>query len=106
MLNHPASMIRDTSLYAPFRNKVGKASKLKNLALEHLAMNIQEGHHSSVDDAIAAMKLFQLHKKEWDTISKKMEHRKSQLKIKNNGVELRRWESIQQSIANRDAVDE
>src|SRR5438270_14020461 len=49
MLDHPRKMIRDTSLYEPFRRIVkGKTPSLKRLASEELGMTIQTGKHSSV----------------------------------------------------------
>ncbi|CAG8641003.1 257_t:CDS:2, partial [Scutellospora calospora] len=52
MLDHPRKMIRDTSIYEPFRKiSRGKTPSLKRLAQEELGMIIQEGKHSSVEDA-------------------------------------------------------
>lgn len=49
MLDHPRKMIRDTSLYEPFRKIAkGKTPSLKRLASEELGMTIQTGKHSSV----------------------------------------------------------
>ena len=49
MLDHPRKMIRDTSLYEPFRKIAkGKTPSLKRLANEELGMTIQTGRHSSV----------------------------------------------------------
>jgi RNA exonuclease 4 len=49
MLDHPRKMIRDTSLYEPFRKiSKGKTPSLKRLASEELGMTIQTGRHSSV----------------------------------------------------------
>lgn len=105
MLSHPASLCRDTSLYAPLRNKIGKASKLKHLAKEQLNMDIQDGEHSSVDDAIAAMMIFKQHKKDWDTTAKKIELRKEKLRAKNVGVELRRLEASEQKKSSTENTD-
>lgn len=68
MLDHPKPLLRDTSLYKPFRNPVTKRPRsLKDLALEHLKKVIQKGEHSSIEDAICALELFKLFKSEWES---------------------------------------
>ncbi|AQZ11496.1 REX4 (YOL080C) [Zygosaccharomyces parabailii] len=69
-LKHARSMIRDTSLYPPFRKQYakGKTPGLKKLANEVLKINIQEGQHSSVEDARITMLLYKSHKKEIDRL--------------------------------------
>ncbi|XP_033097256.1 RNA exonuclease 4-like [Anneissia japonica] len=66
-LGHPKKNIRDTSEYKPFR-RLNKGSKpsLKTLAKLILNINIQGGEHDSVEDARVAMRLYMLHKKEWE----------------------------------------
>ncbi|RGB39668.1 ribonuclease H-like domain-containing protein, partial [Rhizophagus diaphanus] len=67
MLDHPRKMIRDTSLYEPFRKIAkGKTPSLKRLASEELGMTIQTGKHSSVEDAQACMMLYRKHKEQWE----------------------------------------
>ncbi|CAG8483461.1 6009_t:CDS:2 [Ambispora leptoticha] len=67
LLDHPHRMIRDTSLYAPLRQHArGKTPSLKKLAQEELGLIIQQGEHSSVEDAQVCMLLFRKHKKEWE----------------------------------------
>ena len=59
MLSHPLRDIRDTSRHAPYRKLAGGSyPKLKILASELLGAEIQEGEHSSVEDARACMMLF------------------------------------------------
>ncbi|EED21968.1 exonuclease, putative [Talaromyces stipitatus ATCC 10500] len=59
MLSHPKRDIRDTSKYPPYRKIAGGSSpRLKLLASELLGLKIQEGAHSSVEDARATMLLF------------------------------------------------
>ncbi|CAH1759016.1 12355_t:CDS:2 [Entrophospora sp. SA101] len=49
LLDHPSSMIRDTSKYKPFRkHSNGKTPSLKKLAETELNITIQEGKHCSV----------------------------------------------------------
>ncbi|XP_013188951.2 uncharacterized protein LOC106133687 [Amyelois transitella] len=66
-LSHPKRNIRDTSRYKPFR-KVTKGStpSLKRLAKEILGIEIQHGEHSSVEDARAAMQLYNTVAKKWE----------------------------------------
>ena len=65
MLSHPPIMIRDTSKFKPFRTN-GRTPSLKKLALEILGVSIQSGEHSSIEDAKAAMQLYNLYQKEWE----------------------------------------
>ena len=58
-LNHPKKMIHDTSSYKPFRVSFGnRTPSLKNLTAKMLGVTIQEGEHSSVQDAQATMRLY------------------------------------------------
>jgi len=66
-LDHPRRMIRDTALYKPFRSAFGgKTPSLKNLTARMLGVAVQEGEHSSVQDAQAAMRLYTMFKKQWE----------------------------------------
>ena len=66
-LTHPKGLIRDTSCYPPFRSAFGgKTPSLKNLSARMLGVAVQEGEHSSVQDAQAAMRLYTMFKKEWE----------------------------------------
>jgi RNA exonuclease 4 len=67
MLSHPKPDIRDTSKHPPFRKVAGGSSpRLKILAAEFLGLNIQDGQHSSVEDARATMLLFRHDKAAFD----------------------------------------
>ena len=68
MLGHPNKMIRDTSKYRPLMRPGGPGRKpkpkaLRHLAYEQLGLGIQSGEHSPVEDARAALYLYQLHAK-------------------------------------------
>ena len=70
LLGHPKRDIRDTSKYPGYRAvSKGRTPSLKRLAKEILGVEIQGGEHSSIEDARAAMALFQREKdgfeKEW-----------------------------------------
>jgi RNA exonuclease 4 len=77
MLGHPRAMLRDTARYPPLMRSPGapgrkpKARKLRDLARQHLGLVIQEGEHSPVDDARAALYLYQLHRKTWEAALKR-----------------------------------
>lgn len=59
LIGHPKRDIRDTSKYPPYRKAVGRGSpRLKVLAEQFLGLTIQEGAHSSVEDARATMLLY------------------------------------------------
>ncbi|GFO28860.1 RNA exonuclease 4 [Plakobranchus ocellatus] len=66
-LTHPHKMIRDTSKYKPFRQLLkGGIPSLKKLADKVLGVSVQEGQHSSVQDAQAAMRLYTMHRQRWE----------------------------------------
>lgn len=67
-LSHPRFQIRDTSKFGPFRAiSNGRTPSLKKLIKHFLKMDIQDGSHSSVEDAQATMLLYRLHR---DTFEK------------------------------------
>ncbi|XP_014234854.1 RNA exonuclease 4 isoform X3 [Trichogramma pretiosum] len=71
-ISHPRKMLRDTARYKPFRKVTnGNTPSLKKLAAALLGISIQSGEHSSVEDARAAMQIYQMHKKEWEASLKK-----------------------------------
>ncbi|KAG7477250.1 hypothetical protein MATL_G00092170 [Megalops atlanticus] len=67
LLDHPKKKIRDTQKYKPFKKivKSGRPS-LKLLCEKILHVKVQQGEHSSVQDAQATMRLYTLVKKEWE----------------------------------------
>uniref|UniRef100_A0A4W5PZD2 RNA exonuclease 4 n=1 Tax=Hucho hucho TaxID=62062 RepID=A0A4W5PZD2_9TELE len=66
-LDHPKKRIRDTQKYKPFKKivKSGRPS-LKLLCREILNVKVQQGEHSSVQDAQATMRLYTMAKKNWE----------------------------------------
>uniref|UniRef100_A0A4W5PQW3 RNA exonuclease 4 n=1 Tax=Hucho hucho TaxID=62062 RepID=A0A4W5PQW3_9TELE len=66
-LDHPKKRIRDTQKYKPFKKivKSGRPS-LKLLCREILSVKVQQGEHSSVQDAQATMRLYTMAKKHWE----------------------------------------
>lgn len=71
-LSHPKSMIRDTTQFKLFRSiSNGKTPGLKKLTKHFLKIDIQDGQHSSVEDARATMLLFRLHRKDFEKGIKK-----------------------------------
>jgi len=79
-MQHPLCDIRDTATYLPYMRvdtssrdryvSAMKRRKLRDLVREKLGDEIQqEGKaHSSVEDAVAALKLYKLARKEWETL--------------------------------------
>ncbi|XP_004489063.1 uncharacterized protein [Cicer arietinum] len=65
LLSHPKKDIRDTSEYQPFLKSSSRVA-LRHLAAEHLGAKIQSGEHCPIDDARAAMLLYQRNRKEWE----------------------------------------
>ncbi|RYO82397.1 hypothetical protein DL766_008314 [Monosporascus sp. MC13-8B] len=66
-LGHPSPQVRDTARFSGYR-KYGHGPKpaLRVLAREVLGVEIQTGHHSSLQDARVAMLLFRKKKPEFD----------------------------------------
>ncbi|XP_027278803.1 RNA exonuclease 4 isoform X3 [Cricetulus griseus] len=69
-LDHPKKKIRDTQKFKPFRSQVrsGKPS-LKQLSEKILGIRVQQAEHCSVQDAQAAMRLYIMAKREWESIA-------------------------------------
>jgi RNA exonuclease 4 len=66
-LSHPKKKIRDTSRYRPFRQlSGGRTPGLKKLCQKVLGVEVQEGEHSSVQDAQGAMRLYTMKRKGWE----------------------------------------
>ncbi|XP_069333176.1 RNA exonuclease 4 isoform X1 [Eulemur rufifrons] len=67
-LDHPKKKIRDTQKYKPFKSQVqsGRPS-LKLLSEKILGIRVQQAEHCSVQDAQAAMRLYVMVKKEWES---------------------------------------
>ncbi|KAL9978571.1 hypothetical protein ACROYT_G016104 [Oculina patagonica] len=77
LLDHPRKNIRDTAKYKPFQEIVkSKRPSLRNLAKQILNISIQEREHSSVQDAQVAMKLYTLHRKQWERQLKEFKYSK------------------------------
>ncbi|KAJ3683404.1 hypothetical protein LUZ60_013631 [Juncus effusus] len=76
LLSHPKKDIRDTSDYEPLRRE-GKKRALKDLATEILRVKIQQKEHNPVEDARAAMYIYNKYKKAWE------KSLKSQFRLKN-----------------------
>ncbi|XP_028287573.1 RNA exonuclease 4 [Parambassis ranga] len=88
LLDHPKKKIRDTQKYKPFKKivKSGRPS-LKVLCRDILNVKVQQGEHSSVQDAQATMRLYTLVKKQWEVEIKASQqnkdlHNKSERKPK------------------------
>ncbi|VUZ44941.1 unnamed protein product, partial [Hymenolepis diminuta] len=69
-LNHPHYLIRDTCT-APYpKVRVGRSKKglvaLRDLYFEFFGKEIQQGEHSSVEDARATMEIYRQVEKEWE----------------------------------------
>ncbi|XP_013863725.1 RNA exonuclease 4 [Austrofundulus limnaeus] len=96
LLDHPKKKIRDTQKYKPFK-KIAKSGRpsLKVLCKEVLNVRVQQGEHSSVQDAQATMRLYTLVKKQWEAEikasktkqnSEKKNERKTQIKRKSDEI--------------------
>ncbi|XP_061179260.1 uncharacterized protein LOC133187887 [Saccostrea echinata] len=66
-ISHPKKQIRDTSRYKYFHQLYnGRTPSLKNLSSRVLGVSVQEGEHSSVQDAQATMRLYTMYRKQWE----------------------------------------
>lgn len=68
-LSHPEHAIRDTSKFKQVRK--GQTPSLKSLAKTYLGVTIQDGEHSSVQDARTVMQLYKRFKKKWEASLKR-----------------------------------
>lgn len=71
MLSHPKSDTRDTAHYPPLMSAPPGGGKLRSqplkaLAAKELGLAIQQGEHSPVDDARAALYIYHKRRKEWE----------------------------------------
>ncbi|KAJ1958999.1 3'-5' exonuclease [Dispira parvispora] len=72
LLSHPRHQVRDTAYHPRFRKLVrGKTPALKFLAHAYFGITIQDGSHSSVEDAQAAMLVYRKFKAEMDSRNRK-----------------------------------
>ncbi|XP_008842129.1 RNA exonuclease 4 [Nannospalax galili] len=69
-LDHPKKKMRDTQKYKPFKKQVksGRPS-LKKLSEKILGIRVQQAEHCSVQDAQAAMRLYVMVRREWESIA-------------------------------------
>ncbi|XP_050528537.1 RNA exonuclease 4-like [Daktulosphaira vitifoliae] len=75
-ISHPKRMIRDTSTYWEFKQLTdGRIPSLKRLTSHFLGVNIQEGEHSSVQDAKATLQLYMLVRENWESMLKNRKSR-------------------------------
>ncbi|XP_057458534.1 uncharacterized protein LOC130749228 isoform X2 [Lotus japonicus] len=82
LLSHPKKDIRDTSEYQPFLNSNSRIA-LRHLAAERLGVKIQTGEHCPIQDARAAMLLYQRNRKEWEkSIKDQSRNKQKQMKRK------------------------
>ncbi|KAJ1704513.1 hypothetical protein LUZ63_004292 [Rhynchospora breviuscula] len=81
LLSHPKADTRDTSEYEPLR-RGSKKRALKDLAAEILTVKIQQKEHCPVEDARAAMYIYNKHKKVWEKSLKDQVRPKNKLKDK------------------------
>jgi len=66
-LTHSRKYTRDTSSYKPFRIQFGdKTPSLKKLCEHYMGVKVQDGEHSSIEDAQAAAKLYSIVKNDWE----------------------------------------
>ncbi|XP_036936499.1 RNA exonuclease 4 [Acanthopagrus latus] len=84
LLDHPKKKIRDTQKYKPFQ-KIAKTSRpaLRVLCRQILNVNVQQGEHSSVQDAQATMRLYTLVRKQWEKEIKESQQNKDSDKKRN-----------------------
>lgn len=85
LLSHPKNDIRDTSEYQYF-HKEGRYPALRRLALDNLGVEIQNGEHCPIEDARAAMMLYEKNRKQWersikDSIRLKIKRKKKKRKM-------------------------
>ncbi|XP_011193722.1 uncharacterized protein LOC105219350 [Zeugodacus cucurbitae] len=75
-IKHPYKNIRDTARYKPLCRLVsnGRTPSLKLLSQAILGLEIQTGEHNSVEDARAAMKIYNCLSGDWEKYIQKQQH--------------------------------
>lgn len=64
---YPKKYLRDTANYNMFRYyNNGKAPSLKELAKEHLNLEVQNKNHDSIEDALAALEIYKKFQQPWE----------------------------------------
>ena len=71
-LKHPRRDQRDTAAFGPLK-RAGRPRPLRELAAEHLGLEIQSGKagHSPLEDARAALYLYHKHRSAWEAGERK-----------------------------------
>uniref|UniRef100_A0A5B7A522 RNA exonuclease 4 n=1 Tax=Davidia involucrata TaxID=16924 RepID=A0A5B7A522_DAVIN len=100
LLSHAKKDLRDTSEYQPFL-KEGRSRALRHLAVDFLGVKIQNGEHCSIEDARAAMLLYQKNKKQWEKSIKDFIRLKEKQKRRK---QKKKPEEIEASNANHTAI--
>ncbi|KAL5292419.1 REXO4 family protein [Megaselia abdita] len=80
-IKHPFKLLRDTSKFKPLARLVGThggTPSLRKLTKALLGKDIQDGEHDSVEDARAAMDIYNKTSVEWEKYIKKMVNRTQQ----------------------------
>lgn len=80
-IKHPSKLLRDTSKFKPLARLVGThggTPSLRKLTKVLLGKDIQDGEHDSVEDARAAMDIYNKTSVEWEKYIKKMLNRTQQ----------------------------
>jgi RNA exonuclease 4 len=65
LLAHPRDLCRDSAHVKKFQTAEGKPRRLRDLARQFLGLSIQVGEHSSVEDAMASMRLYLKYSKDF-----------------------------------------
>ena len=69
---HPKQLVRDVNIYHKYKDPIGRKQSLRLLAESFLHKKIQEGEHSSIEDAQIAMNLYKEVESNWEReLSKK-----------------------------------
>ncbi|RVW42913.1 RNA exonuclease 4 [Vitis vinifera] len=91
LLSHPKVDMRDTSECELFLKEERRRVALRHLAAEFLGVKIQNGEHCPVEDARAAMLLYQRNRKQWEkNIKDQIRMRQKQKKRKQKKKPKRR----------------
>lgn len=98
-LNHPEHMKRDSAEY--FRGKFEKKRRppLKILAKDQLGIEIQEGSHSPVIDAKAALDIYLKNREEWEAKDSKSTNNKENIPKNKTTVEKIKPQSIEEAMS-------
>ena len=90
----PHSKVRDVGKYHKYKSDLGQVTSLKKLSDRFLGKQIQQGEHSSVVDARAALALYRINEKDWENTLKQKSYTNARKRAENDIKEFKKMSSF------------